>query len=65
MSGIWIKDLKFKTNLHQNVLNKSLKTLESKKLIKSVKSIKVVLSLIVRMQPKRSICFMTLSLQPT
>lgn len=39
--GIWTKDLKTKTNLHQTVLNKILKSLEvSKKLIKSVRNVK-------------------------
>lgn len=39
--GIWIKDLKMKSNLHQNVLSKILKNLESKKIVKAVKSVKV------------------------
>jgi len=39
--GIWTKDLKTKTNLHQTVLNKVLKSLESgKRLIKSVRNVK-------------------------
>lgn len=39
--GIWTKDLKTRTNLHQTVLNKILKSLEtSKKLIKSVRNVK-------------------------
>ena len=39
--GIWTKDLKTRTNLHQTVLNKVLKSLEtSKKLIKSVRNVK-------------------------
>lgn len=39
--GIWTKDLKTRTNLHQTVLNKILKSLETtKKLIKSVRNVK-------------------------
>ena len=39
--GIWTKDLKSRTNLHQTVLNKVLKSLEmTKKLIKSVRNVK-------------------------
>lgn len=39
--GIWTKDLKARTNLHQTVLNKVLKSLEvTKKLIKSVRNVK-------------------------
>lgn len=39
--GIWTKDLKSRTNLHQTVLNKILKSLETtKKLIKSVRNVK-------------------------
>lgn len=39
--GIWTKDLKTRTNLHQTVLNKVLKSLETtKKLIKSVRNVK-------------------------
>jgi DNA-directed RNA polymerase III subunit RPC6 len=34
--GIWIRDISYKTNLKATVLNKVLKNLESKKLIKSV-----------------------------
>lgn len=39
--GIWTKDLKKKTNLHTIVLNRTLKTLEQKQEIKSVKHVKV------------------------
>lgn len=39
-SGIWSKDLKTKTNLHQAVISKYLKSLENKKLVKTVKSAK-------------------------
>jgi DNA-directed RNA polymerase III subunit RPC6 len=39
--GIWTKDLKVKTNLHQTVLNKVLKSLETgKRLIKAVRNVK-------------------------
>ncbi|KAL7751062.1 34-kDa subunit of RNA polymerase III (C) [Sorochytrium milnesiophthora] len=38
--GIWIKTIKARTNLHQNVFMKALKALETKRLIKPVKSIK-------------------------
>ncbi|SAM01625.1 hypothetical protein [Absidia glauca] len=38
--GIWTKDLKKKTNLHTIVLNRTLKTLEQKQEIKSVKHVK-------------------------
>lgn len=38
--GIWIKDIRMKSGLHQNLLTKLLKTLEQRLLIKSVKSIK-------------------------
>lgn len=39
--GIWIRTLKAKTGLHQTVINKSIKALEQKKMIKNVKSVKV------------------------
>lgn len=38
--GIWTKDLKMRTNLHQTVITKVLKSLESRKIIKAVKSVK-------------------------
>lgn len=38
--GIWTKDLKLRTNLHQTVITKVLKSLESRKIIKAVKSVK-------------------------
>jgi DNA-directed RNA polymerase III subunit RPC6 len=38
--GVWIKDLKYKSNLHQNVIAKIVKTLEARKLVKAVKSVK-------------------------
>ncbi|XP_054707428.1 DNA-directed RNA polymerase III subunit RPC6-like [Uloborus diversus] len=37
--GIWIRDLRFSSNLPQTQVNKILKNLESKKRIKSVKSV--------------------------
>ncbi|KAF2151676.1 RNA polymerase Rpc34 [Myriangium duriaei CBS 260.36] len=39
-NGAWTKNLKIKTGLVQTVINKVIKTLESKTLIKSVKNIK-------------------------
>jgi DNA-directed RNA polymerase III subunit RPC6 len=50
--GIWIKDLKLKTNLHQNTLSKVLKNLESRKIIKAVKSVKVNARLIEEFNEK-------------
>jgi len=37
--GIWMRDIRFKTQLSPTILNKTLKSLESKKLIKPVKSV--------------------------
>ena len=37
--GIWIREIRIKSNLPQQQIVKTLKTLESKKLIKSVKSV--------------------------
>lgn len=37
--GIWMRDIRVKTQLPPTLLNKTLKSLESKKLIKSVKSV--------------------------
>ena len=37
--GIWMRDIRIKTKLSQTILNKTLKSLESKKLIKAVKSV--------------------------
>ena len=39
--GIWIKDIRFKSNLNQTQLNKILKSLEGKKMIKPIKSVAV------------------------
>lgn len=38
--GIWTKQLKLRANLHQTVMQRCLKSLESKGLIKAVKSVK-------------------------
>ncbi|KAI8982479.1 RNA polymerase Rpc34 [Mycotypha africana] len=53
--GIWTKDLKKKTNLHTIVLNRTLKSLEQKQEIKSVKHVKY---------PTRKI-YMLFNLQPS
>lgn len=37
--GIWMRDIRVKSNLSANQLNKVLKTLENKKIIKAVKSV--------------------------
>lgn len=39
--GIWIRDIRFRSNLIPTHLNKILKILEGKKLIKAVKSVSV------------------------
>lgn len=39
--GIWHRDIRTKSNLNQTALNKILKALEGKKLIKSVLSVSV------------------------
>ena len=39
--GIWIRDIRYKSNLQLTQVNKILKNLESKKLIKAVKSVAV------------------------
>lgn len=38
--GIWTKQLKTRTNLHQTIINRCLKSLEQKQLVKAVKSVK-------------------------
>eukprot|EP00951_Prasinocladus_malaysianus_P040032 scaffold455207_cov42-Prasinocladus_malaysianus.AAC.1 len=38
-TGMWTKDMKFQSNLQQPQITKILKTLESRKLIKAVKSV--------------------------
>ncbi|KAI9597815.1 RNA polymerase Rpc34 [Syncephalis fuscata] len=40
LNGIWTKTIKIRTNLHQQVVARCIKTLEQKNLIKSVKSVK-------------------------
>lgn len=42
--GIWTRDLLQQSNLHRNVLNKIIKSMENKRLIKSVKSVVVCTS---------------------
>jgi DNA-directed RNA polymerase III subunit RPC6 len=37
--GLWTRDMKFRSNLQQTTINKILKTLQNRKLIKAVKSI--------------------------
>ncbi|KAI8460255.1 RNA polymerase Rpc34 subunit-domain-containing protein [Phakopsora pachyrhizi] len=54
-TGIWTKTLKMRTNLHQTNINKALKSLENKNLIKAVKSVKF---------PTRKI-YMLFELQPS
>lgn len=39
--GIWTKDIKLRTGLHQTILSKALKSLETRKLIKTFKNQKV------------------------
>lgn len=39
--GIWTKTIKAKTNLHQSVVQRCLKSLEGKRYIKNIKSVKV------------------------
>ena len=53
--GIWTKTLKMRTNLHQTIINRVLKSLESRGSIKAVKSVK---------HPTRKI-YMISSLQPS
>ncbi|XP_060601610.1 DNA-directed RNA polymerase III subunit RPC6-like [Ruditapes philippinarum] len=44
--GIWIRDIRFKSNLLLTQVNKILKNLESKKLIKAVKSVAVSINML-------------------
>jgi len=56
--GIWIRDIARKTNLKTTVLNKALKSLESKKLIKSVSSVsasKKKVYMLFNLDPDRSL----------
>ena len=39
--GLWVKDLIRHTGLHRQVVTKCLKTMENRRVIKSVKSVKV------------------------
>ena len=45
LTGIWSRDIRYKSNLPLTEINKILKNLESKKLIKAVKSVAVSNSL--------------------
>lgn len=45
LSGIWSRDIRYKSNLPLTEINKILKNLESKKLIKAVKSVAVSLTI--------------------
>ncbi|KAM0677594.1 DNA-directed RNA polymerase III subunit RPC6 [Binucleata daphniae] len=38
--GLWLKDIKMRTNIPQNLISKLLKQMENKKMIKSLKSVK-------------------------
>ncbi|PVH14836.1 uncharacterized protein CXQ87_005112 [Candidozyma duobushaemuli] len=53
--GIWTKTLKAKTNMHQHIVMRCLKSLESQRYIKSIKSVK---------HPTRKI-YMLYNLQPS
>ncbi|XP_055617362.1 probable DNA-directed RNA polymerase III subunit RPC6 [Toxorhynchites rutilus septentrionalis] len=56
--GIWIRDIRVKSNLIMTQLNKVLKQLENKKLIKAVKSVnasKKKVYMLYNMEPDRSI----------
>ncbi|PGH12437.1 hypothetical protein AJ79_04273 [Helicocarpus griseus UAMH5409] len=39
-SGVWTRTIKSRTNLHQTIVNRSLKSLETKNYIKSVRNVK-------------------------
>ncbi|KAJ8309487.1 hypothetical protein KUTeg_014361 [Tegillarca granosa] len=56
--GIWIRDIRFKCNLLLTQVNKILKNLESKKLIKAVKSVaasKKKVYMLYNLEPDRSV----------
>lgn len=56
--GIWIRDIRVKSNLIMTQLNKILKNLESRKLIKAVKSVnasKKKVYMLYNMEPDRTI----------
>ena len=41
--GIWLKDIRYKSNLNSTTLTKIIKALEGKKLIKAITSVSVSL----------------------
>nr|CAD7257642.1 unnamed protein product [Timema shepardi] len=56
--GIWIRDIRYKSNLVPTQLNKILKILENKKLIKAVKSVaasKKKVYMLFNLEPDRSV----------
>ncbi|XP_041351175.1 DNA-directed RNA polymerase III subunit RPC6-like [Gigantopelta aegis] len=56
--GIWIRDIRYKSNLLMTQLNKILKNLESKKLIKAVKSVaasKKKVYMLYNLEPDRTV----------
>lgn len=56
--GIWIRDIRFKSNLTPTQLNKILKSLETKKYIKAVKSVaasKKKVYMLYSLEPDRSV----------
>ncbi|XP_050514754.1 probable DNA-directed RNA polymerase III subunit RPC6 [Diabrotica virgifera virgifera] len=56
--GIWIRDIRFSSNLNMTQLNKVLKSLETKKLIKAVKSVsasKKKVYMLYDLEPDRSV----------
>lgn len=56
--GIWIRDIRIKSNLIMTQLNKILKNLESRKLIKAVKSVnasKKKVYMLYNMEPDRTV----------
>ena len=56
--GIWIREISTKTNVKSTALNKTLKSLESKKLIKSVQSVnanKKKVYMLIDLEPDRSV----------
>uniref|UniRef100_A0A8V8TLI4 DNA-directed RNA polymerase III subunit RPC6 n=1 Tax=Homo sapiens TaxID=9606 RepID=A0A8V8TLI4_HUMAN len=58
ITGIWSRDIRYKSNLPLTEINKILKNLESKKLIKAVKSVaasKKKVYMLYNLQPDRSV----------
>lgn len=56
--GIWIRDIRYKCNLQLTQVNKILKTLESKKLIKAIKSVaasKKKVYMLFNLEPDQSV----------